>query len=275
MQPNSHTMVVSAAYSLERDHRCFGAFARSRKALACRIEFESNLAVKSADSKSMTSTHIFPPDILERYEVQEWRNACAVLSVAHPEEWADIIALLRQFRLLRSDIGETGVKGGGKSLVAIRIDQMFRARKWRARQFHTAIHVDDIIRESPTHEIDCYKNGVALELEWNNKTEFYDRDLSNFRLLFDLRAIEVGVVLTRCDELQAIFNSLGRGPSYGPTSTIFSKLRRKLEGGAGGGCPVLAIGMKSSLYIDDVTDPTLSTGFERIVRSNRRTRRIR
>ena len=43
--------------------------------------------------------------------------------------------------------------------------------------------------ESPTHRIDCFKNHVALEIEWNNKDPFYDRDLNNFRLLFDLRAI--------------------------------------------------------------------------------------
>ena len=35
---------------------------------------------------------------------------------------------------------------------------------------------------------------IALELEWNNKTEFYDRDLNNFRLLFDLRVALAGDV---------------------------------------------------------------------------------
>jgi hypothetical protein len=212
---------------------------------------------------------------VEYYEVHEWRNACAVLSVAHPQEWTDIIAVLREFRLLRRDIGESGTKGGGKSKVALRVDRLFRAREWGPRQFHTAIHVDDVIKESPTHEVDCYKNSVALELEWNNKTEFYDRDLNNFRLLFELRAIEVGVILTRCDELQRVFDELGRGGSYGSTSTILSKLRRKLDGGAGGGCPVLAIGMKRSLYVDDLADPTLSERFPEIERTKRSPRKKR
>jgi hypothetical protein len=88
--------------------------------------------------------------------------------------------------------------------------------------------------------VDCFKNEVALEIEWNNKDPFYDRDLNNFRLLFELRAISVGVIVTRCDELQNIFNSLGRGKSYGATTTHMSKLLRRLEGGSGGGCPVLA-----------------------------------
>jgi len=33
--------------------------------------------------------------------------------------------------------------------------------------------------DSPTHKVDCYKNRIALELEWNNKDPFFDRDLNN------------------------------------------------------------------------------------------------
>jgi hypothetical protein len=115
-------------------------------------------------------------------------------------------------------------------------------------KFATQIRVDQNVYDSPTHKVDCFKNGIGLELEWNNKTEFYDRDLNNFRLLFELRALNVGVIITRCDELQSIFDSLGRGSSYGPTTTILSKLLRKMEGGSGGGCPVLVFGIRKSLY---------------------------
>jgi len=120
--------------------------------------------------------------------------------------------------------------------------------------------------------VDCFKGKVALELEWNNKTEFYDRDLNNFRLLFDLRVVDVGIIITRCDELQEIFDELGRGSSYGRTTTILSKLQRKLDGGAGGGCPVLAIGMRKSLYLDDILRPDLAKEFKRI---ERRVKKIR
>lgn len=250
------------------------AFDASRRRASAPVLRDSTRLSESPDNVHVASVHIFPADLGEFYEAQEWRNACAVLSVAHPDEWGDLIAVLRRFRLLRSDIGEKGMKGGGKSLVAIRVDRMFRERGWRGRQFRTSIHVDDEVKESPTHEIDCYKNAVALELEWNNKTEFYDRDLNNFRLLFELRAIEVGIILTRCDELQGVFNALGRGDSYGPTTTIFSKLKRKLDGGAGGGCPVLAVGMRRALYSDDVADPLLAQGFDRIERKAKARRRI-
>ena len=202
-----------------------------------------------------------PEALKEFYEFHEWRNAVAVLSGAFPGEWGDIQEILAEFRILRSDIGEMGEKGGGKSKVAIRMDRLFVARGWRPKEFDTKIVVDGHAIESPTHEVDCFKNKVALELEWNNKTEFYDRDLNNFRLLFDLRVADVGLIVTRCDELQTIFNALGKGGSYGSTTTILSKLRRKLDGGAGGGCPVLAISMKRALYLDDIGDPGLSSRF--------------
>ena len=214
----------------------------------------------------MKCIDLLPAALLDFYEVHEWRNPCAVLSVAYPQEWADILDVLAAFRILRTDIGEAGVKGGGKSKVAIRMDRMFVARGWAAKEFSTSIVVDGEATSSPTHEVDCFKGKVALELEWNNKTEFYDRDLNNFRLLFDLRVADVGIIITRCDELQDVFNALGRGDSYGPTSTILSKLKRKLDGGAGGGCPVLAIGMKKSLFIDDVANPGIAVGFDPIER---------
>jgi N6-adenosine-specific RNA methylase IME4 len=59
--------------------------------------------------------------------------------------------------------------------------------------------VDQSTTHSPTHKVDEYKNQVAVEVEWNNKDPFYDRDLNNFRLLFDLRVISVGIIITRME----------------------------------------------------------------------------
>lgn len=187
----------------------------------------------------------FPKFIRKNYEIHEWRHASAVLQTDFREEWNDIIAVLTEFRVKKSHIA---VGGGGKSKVSWSIDKAFFERGWRERKFATQIRVDENVFDSPTHKVDCFKNGTGVEIEWNNKTEFYDRDLNNFRLLFELRALNVGVIITRCDELQEIFDSLGRGSSYGPTTTILSKLLRKMEGGSGGGCPVLVFGIKKSLY---------------------------
>lgn len=101
-----------------------------------------------------------------------------------------------------------------------------------------------------------FKNGVAFETEWNNKDPFYDRDLNNFRLLFDLRVIHVGVVVTRCDELQGLAVELGRDPqSYGASTTHMSKLLPRLEGGGGGGCPVVVFGIRRAAFVDDRAAP--------------------
>jgi hypothetical protein len=159
-----------------------------------------------------------------------------------------MIDVLRAFRLLRSEV-ETA--GGGKSPVANQIDRAFYARGWEEKQFQTSIKIDGQEFESPTHKVDCFKGRVALELEWNNKDPFFDRDLNNFRLLFDLRAIDVGVIVTRGTELQQIFKALGKGASYGASTTHHEKLWPRLEGGGGGGCPVLTFAIKPALYIDD------------------------
>ena len=92
---------------------------------------------------------------------------------------------------------------------------------------------------------------MALEVEWNNKDPFYDRDLNNFRLLFDLQVIDVGVIITRCSELQGIFNSLQKGSSYGASTTHMSKLLPRLRGGSGGGCPIVVFGIRAAAYIED------------------------
>ena len=197
----------------------------------------------------MATHHLVPADVKELYDVHEWRNAAGVLVTSCPNEWADILHMLRTFKLFRSEILSPG---GSKSKIANRFDVELKSRGWAEKQFRTAIVLDDERLDSPTHKIDCYKNRVALEVEWNNKDPFYDRDLNNFRLLFDLRAIDVGVIVTRCSELQTIFNELGRGSSYGNSTTHIDKLVPRLEGGAGGGCPVLVFGIRKKLYVEDV-----------------------
>ena len=189
-----------------------------------------------------------PAFITENYEVREWRHASAILSSDYPDEWRDILEVLTEFRLHKSEIMQPG---GSKSLIAGRIDAALTERGWRERSFQTKIVIDDQALDSPTHKVDCFKNKIGLEIEWNNKDPFFDRDLNNFRLLFDLRALSVGVIITRSNELQSIFNSLGRGTSYGNSTTHMKKLMPRLEGGSGGGCPVLVFGITPRLYVED------------------------
>ena len=196
----------------------------------------------------MSTIHLIPEDIASLYEVHEWRNATGVLTTACPKEWSEIQAALRAFRLHRSEIA---TPGGSRSSIVARLEEPLKACGWVERQFRTAIVVDDERKDSPTHSVDCFKGKVALEVEWNNKDPFYDRDLNNFRLLFDLQVIDVGVIITRCSELQGIFTDLGRGPSYGASTTHMRKLLPRLHGGSGGGCPIIVFGISPMLYVED------------------------
>jgi hypothetical protein len=190
-------------------------------------------------------TELLPERIRDLYEVHEWKHACAILKNDFPNEWNDVISVLEYFKLCKTWV----VEGGGrKSKISESIDGFLGTKGWIEKKFETSVKVDDVTMESPTHKIDCYKNRVALEIEWNNKDPFFDRDLNNFRLLFDLRTISIGIIITRADHLQNIFADLGRGSSYGASTTHMSKLLTRIEGGSGGGCPILVFGITNKLY---------------------------
>src|ERR1700730_1914220 len=196
----------------------------------------------------MPNQQITPADIAKRYEVFEWRNGLAILASAHQDKWFNILEVLRGFSFTRSDVM---TPGGAKGLIASKLDSHFTKLGWVEKKFETKIVVDDAEHAAPTHKVDCYKDRIALEVEWNNKDPFYDRDLNNFRLLFELRAIDAGIIITRCTELQTIFDQLGRGHSYGSSTTHMAKLRPRLDGGSGGGCPVVVFGIRRAAYVEE------------------------
>jgi hypothetical protein len=100
---------------------------------------------------------------------------------------------------------------GRRSVIAERIDRFLAKRGWIESKFDTKIVIDKTDeRDTPTHKVDCFKGKVGLEIEWNNKDPFFDRDLNNFRLVFELRVIDAGVIITRASHLQGIVRSLGK-----------------------------------------------------------------
>ena len=192
-----------------------------------------------------------PAAIRKKYRIDERGHACAILAGDFPEEFGDIMACLDDFVLKKSHIL---TPGGGRSPISARLDGYLRARGWQEKSFDIKIVVDGketpTPTPTPTHKIDNFKNGVGLEVEWNNKTEFYDRDLNNFRLLKELGVLSVGVIVTRQSELQTLFNRLGKGKSYGASTTHWDKLIPKVDGGGAGGCPLLLVGMGMNCYAD-------------------------
>ena len=152
-----------------------------------------------------------------------------------PSEFKDIVDCLQAFTLKKSAIL---TPGGGRSPIPIAIDGFLGLRGWKEESFDITITVDGEIIPIPTHSIDNFKNRVGIEVEWNNKTEFYDRDLNNFRLLKELRVLSVGVIITRLSELQLLFDNLGKGKAYGNSTTHWNKLVPKVHGGGAGLLPV-------------------------------------
>jgi hypothetical protein len=189
--------------------------------------------------------NLIPEDLHQGYHFDELEHACAILASDFPDEFADLLNCLDAFRLRRSYIA---TPGGSRSQVSITIDRFLWQRGWREKSFQIDITIDEQSVPIPTHKIDNFKNRIGVEVEWNNKTEFYDRDLNNFRLLRELRVLSVGVIITRLTELQAIFAGLGRGPSYGNSTTHRDKLIPKVDGGGAGGCPLLLIGLGVNCY---------------------------
>jgi hypothetical protein len=186
-----------------------------------------------------------PRDVLARYRFKEWSHAAAILAGDFPDQWNDILKCLRAFTLRKSHIT---VGGGGRSQIPVLLDGFLERKGWAEKQFNIGIRIDSDEIDIPTHRIDNFKDGVGVEVEWNNKTEFYDRDLNNFRLLHQLRVLSVGVIITRVSELQNLFDELGIGQKYGPSTTHWNKLLPKIDGGGAGGCPVLAIGISQDCY---------------------------
>jgi hypothetical protein len=193
---------------------------------------------------------LLPANIRDNYEVHEWKHACAILKSDFPDEWKDIINILSNFTLKKSDVV---AKGGGLSLVSQRFNKAFKNKGWVEKSFDTLIVVDKDEMISPTHKVDCVKNRIALEIEWSNKDPFYDRDLNNFRLLFDLRAISVGVIITKSNELVNVFRGISKETwdKFGTSTTWMNKLLPRIEGGGGGGCPILVFGIGKKIYRED------------------------
>jgi hypothetical protein len=96
--------------------------------------------------------------------------------------------------------------GGGEAAVTQRLRRDLSTIGWRRQVFHVEKKINDKVTRAESHEIDhveAFENGaIALEIEWNNKDPFFDRDLENFNRLHDDGAISVGIIVTRGKSFQ-------------------------------------------------------------------------
>lgn len=188
---------------------------------------------------------LLPHDIRDQYQIEERHHAIAILHTDFPDQWRDLIEVLRRFKLSKSDLAKPG---GRKSPIAESIDGLFFERGWVEKKFDIRVTADGKETLAPTHHVDYYKNRIAIETEWNNKDPFFDRDLTTFRLLFDLNVLSVGIIITRADELQDLFLEVGKKTAAGQSTTHMSKLIPKMHNRASGGCPVFALGITKRKY---------------------------
>jgi hypothetical protein len=114
---------------------------------------------------------------------------------------ADLTALVAALLSFRIGIAELIGGGGGESGQTRRLRQALTRAGWRKHRFAVQTIVDGREREAVSHEVDHVRfaaaGSLALEIEWNNKDPFFDRDLENFQRLHAISAISLGVIVTR------------------------------------------------------------------------------
>lgn len=205
---------------------------------------------------------VIPVDLLDLYEVYSYRHAALILAHSAPEEFAEILEALRQFRLTREMLA---LGGGNESLIPKRFSGFLRPLGWHETRIHGDLHVflETKIagRKSETqtfkktdyldgHKIDFVKGQVAFDLEWNSKDQTFDRDLYAARAFYEAGVIAASVLVTRSARLNSIFAEMGIRQKYGASTTWMGKLLPRLNAGRNGGCPVLVFGITERLLID-------------------------
>lgn len=149
------------------------------------------------------------------FELAFHSHAEAILSGDFPDAVGELEVALKNFSI---PIEEIIGSGGGVAAGTQRLRNTLHDFGWHKTQFEIKKVINNIERESITHEIDHVKafmvNGqpynIALEIEWNNKDPFFDRDLENFKRLHAEGAISVGIIITRGSSLQDSLLSLVR-----------------------------------------------------------------
>jgi len=147
------------------------------------------------------------------FDVLTSSHAEAILAHDFARELELLTRVLAEFRI---SLKEIVAGGGGEAGLTQRLRHELSDLNWRKHNFAVQTVVDGRERAGISHEVDhvkfCDAGTLALEIEWNNKDPFFDRDLENFQRLHALSAISLGVVVTRGRSMQEAF--LGRITSW-------------------------------------------------------------
>ncbi|MCG5239595.1 BglII/BstYI family type II restriction endonuclease [Azospirillum doebereinerae] len=237
------------------------------------------------EAKDADLGDLFPPGFLDLYEVHSYRNAARILAYACTPEFQEIVARLMEFRIRTEDIVASG---GNKSQIAKSMELMLNPLGWHETRIRGDLFItkeiithgekrlvsgknrgrtvvehrqrDEIYKVKgfiDGHKIDFVKGRVSFDLEWNSKDQTFDRDLYAARTFYECGIIGAGVLLTRSAELAPLFTEVARRVEmknfqnkYGASTTWMKKLLYRLDAGRGGGCPILALGIRPALVSD-------------------------
>jgi len=146
------------------------------------------------------------------FDVMARNHAEAILGVDFPRETSELIEALLNVRL---DPGELIASGGGEAPSTQRMRRHLDECGWRKHNFRIQTTLDGKpLGDGTSHEIDHVRlagaGTLALEIEWNNKDPFFDRDLENFHRLHAQSVISVGIIVTRGRSLQAALPGIVR-----------------------------------------------------------------
>ena len=197
-----------------------------------------------------------PEDILELYEVHDFKHAAAILANEFPDQFNEICNVLRKFRFNIEDIIAAG---GNESNIPKIFSDILRPKGWSEENLMAELVIYEVEKKKDpafknsfihgSHKVDYVKGRVAFDLEWNSKDQTFDRDLYAFRAFFDYNAISLGILVTRSIELNTVFRELNILKKYGASTTHMGKLLPRLKAGRNGGCPILVFGITSRLLI--------------------------
>ena len=132
------------------------------------------------------------------FQVLALHHAAAILTHDMNAAVSELENVLARIRIPSEELVRGG---GGEGQLTQRLREDLAQAGWKKHNFTIEKMVDGVRKESISHEIDHVKvfGGwtFALEIEWNNKDPFYDRDLENFKRLHAEGAISIGGIITR------------------------------------------------------------------------------
>jgi hypothetical protein len=182
------------------------------------------------------------------FETFDFGGASVILEQS--TEWPEVVDVLNCFQASHDDLI---APGGGKSDIAYRLNEPLKELGWTETTHDIALTYEGEAYHYKTHRLDAFKGRVGLEIEWNNKDTFYDRDLSAFRLMHSAGLIDCGIIVTRSTDLFPMFRKLvaeGRLQStkYVTTTTHMDRLIPRVISGGAGDCPIFAVGITQSFF---------------------------